>query len=212
MIRIVVYGSNSLIVAGLVKILECQSHLKMVGSFLNEFSPLFLDDCQADLLLLDSSPQMDWEWSQQLQQWMLTTKLKITGILLTDFLTTEEIDEYLQLGFKGFLPRSSDADEIMATINGVMAGLIVIHPELASFNETNSAITPLSPLEISLTSREAEILQLLGTGLDNKAIASTLQISKHTVKFHISSILAKLDVSSRTQAVTFALQKGLIRL
>jgi two-component system, NarL family, response regulator YdfI len=209
MIRIVIYGSNSLVLAGLVKILDCQSHLKVVGSFLDEISPIFLDDCQADLLLLEIAPQMDWEW---LQQWMLTTDLKITGILLTNSLTTEEIGEYLDLGFKGFLPRLIDADEIMAAINGVMAGLIVIHPELASFNETDSAITPLSQLEISLTSREAEILQLLGTGLDNKAIALTLQISKHTVKFHISSILSKLDVSSRTQAVTLGLRQGLIRL
>ena len=143
---------------------------------------------------------------------MLTTDSKITGILLTDSLTTEEMDEYLTLGFLGFLPLSIDAEEILTAIDAVMAGLIVIHLELAPFIQNPTAITPLSRTEVYLTPREIEILQLLGTGLDNKAIASKLQISKHTVKFHLSSIFTKLDVSSRTEAVTFGLRRGLIRL
>ena len=110
-----------------------------------------------------------------------------------------------------FLPRLLNTEEIIAAIDAVIAGLIVIHPELAAKSE-DSAITPLPELEIPLTTREVEILQLLGAGLDNKAIANVLQISKHTVKFHISSILSKLNVSSRTQAVTLGLRQGLIRL
>ncbi|MGL5833372.1 MAG: response regulator transcription factor, partial [Waterburya sp.] len=147
-----------------------------------------------------------------LEQWLSTSDLELAGILLTDSITTEEISEYLALGFKAFLPRLMSSNEIIAAIEAVVAGLIVIHPELAAFGESNPAITPLSQSEIYLTSREAEVLQLLGSGLDNKAIASTLQISKHTVKFHISSILSKLNVSSRTEAVTLGLRQGLIRL
>ena len=89
----------------------------------------------------------------------------------------------------------------------------MIHPELTSFDEGQPAIVPESQSENYLTPREVEVLQLLGTtGLDNKAIASRLQISKHTVKFHISSILSKLCVSSRTEAVTSGLRQGIIRL
>ena len=209
MIRIVVCGSNSVLLAGLVSILDCQSHLQVVDSFLTEARPISLSDRQADLLLIERSPDED-NWL--LEQWMLTTDFKTAGILLTDALTTEEIGEYLHLGFKGFLPRLINAEEITAAIDAVMAGLIVIHPELTSFGEPNPAITPLPQLEIALTSREFEILQLLKTGLDNKAIAAQLQISKHTVKFHISSILSKLNVSSRTQAVTLGLRQGIISL
>lgn len=220
MIRIVVYDSNSVVIAGVVSILEAlpRSDLQIVGSFVDETSLISMSDqrsCQAspdrafDLLLLERMPQEDLWW---LERWMLRVDFKIAGILLTDSIATEEIGEYLSLGFKAFLPRLTNTEEIIATIDAVMAGLIVIHPELASFGESDPAITPESQSEIYLTSREVEVLQLLGTGLDNKAIALRLQISKHTVKFHISSILSKLCVSSRTEAVTLGLRKGLIRL
>ena len=209
MIRICVFGSNSLLLAGLIGILDCQSHLQIVGSFLDELDPISLEDYLADLLLLEQTNIANWHW---LEQWMLTTDSKIAGILLIDSITTEEIDEYLSIGFRGFLPRLIDADEIVTAVDAVMAGLIVIHPELATFGETNVAIAPLPQPSVYLTPRETEVLQLLGTGLDNKAIASQLMISKHTVKFHISSIFSKLDVSSRTEAVTLGLQRGLIEL
>ena len=207
--RIVVCGSNSIVLAGLVAILDRQPDLQVVGSFPNEVSPILLNDCRADLLLLEQTPDVDWCW---LEGWMSTKDSPITGILLTDSLTAGEIEEYLDLGFKGFLPRPITLEEITAAIAALLVGLIVIHPDLASFNETDPAITPLPELEIPLTPREAEVLRLLGDGLDNKAIASRLQISKHTVKFHISSIFSKLDVSSRTEAVTWGLRRGLIRL
>lgn len=209
MIRLVIFGSNSLLLAGLVGILDRQSHFQVVGSFLDELDPSFLGNCQADLLLLEQTPNENWCW---LEQWMLTTDLKIVGILLIDSLTTKEISEYLRIGFKGFLPRLIDTDEIEKAIDAVMAGLIVIHPELAAFNEAYRAITPLSQSEVYLTPREIEVLQLLGTGLNNKAIAAQLQISQHTVKFHVSSIFAKLNVSSRIEAVTLGLQTGIIEL
>ena len=209
MIRICVFGSNSLLLAGLIGILDCQSHLQIVGSFLDELDPISLEDYLADLLLLEQTNIANWHW---LEQWMLTTDSKIAGILLIDSITTEEIDEYLSIGFRGFLPRLIDADEIVTAVDALMAGLIVIHPELATFGETHVAIAPLPQPSVYLTPRETEVLQLLGTGLDNKAIASQLMISKHTVKFHISSIFSKLDVSSRTEAVTLGLQRGLIEL
>jgi two-component system, NarL family, response regulator YdfI len=209
MTRIAVYDSKSVTIAGLVSILSRESDLQIVGSFVDEASFKAIANYQPDLLLLERIPDEDLCW---LEQWLSTSDLEVAGILLTDSLTTEEIAEYLALGFKAFLPRLINVAEILAAIEAVMAGLIVIHPELASFGETNPAITPLLQSEIYLTSREAEVLQLLGAGLDNKAIASTLQISKHTVKFHISSILSKLNVSSRTEAVTLGLRQGLIRL
>lgn len=209
MIRIVVCGSNSLLLAGLIAVVDGQSHLEIVGSFLDEIDLTFLAEKAVDLLLLEQTPNANW-W--QLEQWMLTTNRTIVGILLTDSLTTEEKYEYLDLGFLGFLPRSTNSEVLIAAIDAVVAGLIVIHPELTSIDENAPAITPLSQSEIYLTPRETEILQLLGEGLDNKAIANCLYISKHTVKFHISSIFSKLDVSSRTEAVTLGLRQRLIRL
>ena len=206
--RIVIYGSNSIVLAGLTSILAREPDVEIAGSFFNEDCLSFVEDSQADLLILEQTLPLN----RQLERWLSTTDIKITGILLTDSLVIEEINEYLSLGFLGFLPRSVDAEEIITAIDAVMAGLIVIHPDLAFMYQNDFAIAPLVRAEIYLTPREIEILQLLGDGLDNKAIASKLQISKHTVKFHLSSIFSKLNVSSRTEAVTFGLRKGLIRL
>lgn len=209
MIRIVVYDSNSVVIAGLVSILPHLPDLQIVGSFVDETSLISLSEHQPDLLLLERIPHEDLRW---LERWMLTIDFQIAGILLTDSLIAEEMNEYLSLGFKAFLPRLTNTNEIMVTIDAVMAGLIVIHPELASFADSDSVITPLPQSRRGLTSREVEVLQLLAAGLDNRAIASRLQLSKHTVKFHLSSIFSKLNVSSRTEAVTVGLRQGLILL
>ncbi|MEM7759048.1 MAG: response regulator transcription factor [Cyanobacteria bacterium P01_A01_bin.40] len=209
MIRIAVYDSNSVMIAGLVSILAQLPDLHLVGSFVDQASLTTISDRPFDLLLVEQLPEAEWWW---LEEWLLRVDFKLTGILLIDSLTTEEIDEYLHLGFKGFLPRLTTTESAIAIINAVMAGLIVIHPDLIPFNDSKPAITPEINAEIYLTAREVEVLQLLGVGLDNKAIASTLTISKHTVKFHLSSIFSKLDVSSRTEAVTLGLRQGLIRL
>lgn len=204
MIEIVVYGSNSLLLAGLISTLNRQENLRVVHSSLNQ-TLISAIEFQPDLLLLEQ-PDQDW-WFDPAQ---LPPDFDLPMILLKDSLTFGEMNEYCSLGFKAFLPRLIVVEEIIAAINAVMLGLIVIHPELAEF-EAESAITPVPTLDY-LTSREREVLQLLADGLDNKAIALQLQISKHTVKFHISSILAKLGVSSRTEAVTFGLRQGLILL
>ena len=207
MIEIIIYGSNSLLIAGLIGILNQQENIRIVNSFVEEIDLTSVIEYRPDLLLIELPPDADW-WFDLAQ---LPPDFKLPIILLRDSLTHSEASEYLDLGFKAFLPRSITADEVIAAINAVMLGLIVIHPDLECLGEDNSAITPVS-VATHLTSREIEVLQLLAEGLNNKAIALKLQISKHTVKFHISSILSKLDVSSRTEAVTFGLRQGLILL
>lgn len=208
MLKVIVHSSNSVILAGLVSIINSQSNLQVIGSSFDRASLIALIERQPDLVLLERLPDEDY-W---LEQFALSIDFDLSLVLLTDSVTAKEIGEYIALGIKAFLPRLSGATEIIAAIDAVVAGLIVIHPEIASFGESDSAITPLPQLEIPLTPREIEVLQLLATGLDNKAIALELRISKHTVKFHISSILSKLNVSSRTEAVTFGLRRGLIWL
>ena len=207
MIRTIVYDSQSILIPGLISILNNRSELEIVGSFTDENSLTLLSDCAPNLLLLEQATNVDLWW---LWQWLETIDFEITGILFSDFLRLGEINEYLDLGFKGFLPRQVNLAEINTTIETVTTGLIVFHPDLF-FKNNNAAIVPLEP-QVNFTSREMEVFQLLGIGLDNKAIAQALHISKHTVKFHISSILSKLDVSSRTEAVASGLRQGIIRL
>lgn len=122
------------------------------------------------------------------------------------------------LGLRGWGVLAPDAlpEEISAAIHAVARGLVVLPEALAerlldeSFPGAPDAIVdePSEPL----TSREREVLELLGRGLSNRLIAGELHISEHTVKFHVSSVYAKLGVSSRVGAVSQGARRGLISL
>jgi DNA-binding NarL/FixJ family response regulator len=113
------------------------------------------------------------------------------------------------------LPRDASAAELQAAVLAVAQGLVVLGPLLAERLQNQRALTTAAlteqPLE-PLTPREQEVLELLSQGLPNKLIARRLQISEHTVKFHVSSLIAKLGAGSRTDAVSRAARLGLIAL
>ena len=116
---------------------------------------------------------------------------------------------------RAVLPREASAEAVVAAVHGAAAGLIVLSP---------SVIEAFAPPQLALaaerfvagdnplTPREIEILGMLAEGLGNKVIARRLGISDHTVKFHVGSIMSKLGASSRTEAVTLGVRRGLIML
>ena len=116
-----------------------------------------------------------------------------------------------------YLRKEADSDEIAGAVRAVAAGLVVLDRLLAPsfcpplpFAPTLAAES-LLPDE-TLTPREREVIQLMAQGLPNKNIAARLSISLHTVKFHVASILAKLNANSRTEAVTQGARRGLVTL
>jgi len=115
----------------------------------------------------------------------------------------------------GYLPREVDATELITAVRTVHAGLSVLHPTLAQGlflpGVTVRSAAPGEAVD-ELTARELEVLALLAEGIPNKAIARRLGISDHTVKFHVGSVLSKLDASSRTEAVRIGARRGLIAL
>ena len=116
----------------------------------------------------------------------------------------------LRSGARGALPRTASTDQIVSAVLAVSAGLVVRGPTDAnSPARVQMALDTAAP---SLTRREIEILGLLAEGLGNRAIATRLAISEHTVKSHITSIFSKLDVSTRAEAVADAARLGLIML
>jgi DNA-binding NarL/FixJ family response regulator len=117
----------------------------------------------------------------------------------------------LRLGVNGILANDATATDIVAALIAAAAGLVVVQPEIASLLISAPRL-PLAPAQQALTQREIEVLRMLAEGMSNKRIAHQLYLSEHTVKFHISSIFAKLSVSSRTEAVTIGLRRGLILL
>jgi DNA-binding NarL/FixJ family response regulator len=124
----------------------------------------------------------------------------------------------LRNGVRGFLLADASAEDVGAALRVVARGFLVLPPVLG---RALPVMTPLVAPDLGaadlggeqpLTDREREVLQLLALGLPNKSIARQLNVSEHTIKFHVGSILAKLDAGSRTEAVTRAARRGILAL
>ena len=138
-------------------------------------------------------------------------------ILLVDN-PARRISEALPAGVRAVLPRNITSVEIAAAIEAVAAGLYVFHPSdidsIPTLRPPQSEASPElgEPLVEHLTPREIEVLQLLSAGLGNKEIAARLNISEHTAKFHVASIMGKLGAATRTEAVTLGIRHGLVMI
>ncbi|MHB8627640.1 MAG: response regulator [Aggregatilineales bacterium] len=132
-------------------------------------------------------------------------------IVLTAFNTDDRIVNSIQAGAQGYLLKGAPRSEIFNAIRVVHAGGSLLHPLVAS-RLIQSVRTPDSPPAETLTEREMDVMRLLAQGKANKEIAATLNITERTVKFHVAAILGKLDAGNRTEAVTLAVQRGLIAL
>ncbi|HFU4092308.1 TPA: response regulator [Streptococcus suis] len=128
-------------------------------------------------------------------------------VILTSYLDNEKIYPVLEAGARGYMLKTSSADEILAAIRKVALGEYAIETEVEKKVEHHKRRPDLHD---DLTAREREILTLLAKGYDNQRIADESFISLKTVKTHVSNILSKLAVSDRTQAVVYAFQHGLV--
>ncbi|MBD2193992.1 MULTISPECIES: response regulator transcription factor [Calothrix] len=211
MIRVVVVATSPVVRVGLAAVVgSANSQLTVVGSAADLDSlTREIGELQPDVVLLDlgSNPQPSiWEKLLLIQE----EQDSLEFLMIVEEPETIDLEAAISSGIRGILPGESTESEIIAGLIAIAQGLIVLHPDfldLLSFRE-KVATTPV----ITLTPREIEVLEMLGSGLGNKAIAKQLQISEHTVKFHISSIFQKLAVSSRTEAVTVGVRLGLIML
>jgi NarL family two-component system response regulator YdfI len=138
-------------------------------------------------------------------------------ILLVDH-PTRMTSGALPAGVRAVLPRNINSTEIAAAIEAVAAGLYVFHPadidSIPTLRPPQSETVPElgEPIVEHLTPREIEVLQLLSAGLGNKEIAARLNISEHTAKFHVASIMGKLGAATRTEAVTLGIRHGLVMI
>lgn len=128
-------------------------------------------------------------------------------VILTSYLDNEKIYPVLEAGARGYMLKTSSADEILSAIRKVARGEYAIETEVEKKVEHHKRYPDLHE---DLTAREREILTLLAKGYDNQRIADESFISLKTVKTHVSNILSKLEVSDRTQAVVYAFQHGLV--
>jgi DNA-binding NarL/FixJ family response regulator len=126
-------------------------------------------------------------------------------IILTTFDTDADISKAIKAGAKGYLLKDAQREELLESIRRVHAGETCIPPAMVAKLAAGMS-------NQSLTGREVEVLKLLASGKSNKEIGSNLYISETTVKSHLRSIFTKLNVLSRTEAITAANRRGLIQL
>ncbi len=119
--------------------------------------------------------------------------------------------EALRLGVRAILPRDAGADEILSAVEAAAAGLALIRPHELERLLAASPV-PAAAQPSNLTARELEVLRMIAEGAANKTIAWKLNISEHTVKFHVASILSKLGAGTRTEAVAIGVRRGLVML
>lgn len=213
MIQVMVVAASPVVRAGLLAVLTINPRLTVVGSASNLDAVLGeVGQLQPDVVLFDLGSNLQesvWEKLLLFQEEQYPAAI----IVIVKELDSVNLEAALRSGVKGILADTSTELEIVAAVEALAAGLVVLHPDAVELLPFKNSIPekPLSPVQ-TLTPREIEVLEMLGSGMGNKAIATKLHISDHTVKFHVSSIFSKLGVSSRTEAVSVGVRLGLILL
>jgi DNA-binding NarL/FixJ family response regulator len=208
-IRIVLADDHPIVREGLASVLETQPDFAVVGQANDGAEAVDLVSAlQPDIVLLDlEMPHLD---GVQALRAMRAENANVRALVFTAFDTDDRIIGAVQAGARGYLLKGAPRDELFSAIRVVAQGGSTLQPVVAAkLMERMSG--PAAAPDV-LTDRELEVLQLMAQGLQNKEIAAHLQISERTVKFHVSAVLAKLEVGNRTEAVRVAVQRGLVRL
>lgn len=207
MIRVLVAANSVVVRAGLEAIVSTSSALSVVGSATLDGIDRQIDALAPDVVLLA------WDLEDDLSAILTSDDLGAIAIVLLVEELSGGIAESLRQQVRGILPTHASEREITIAIEAAHAGLTVLHSGAIDALLPSLPVAPQpAPQTQSLTPREIEVLTMMAEGLANKSIARRLQISEHTVKFHIGSIFSKLDAASRTEAVMLGARQGLILL
>jgi len=201
-VRILVVADEMLARAGLASLLTDQRGVKVVGQADGKSLEGELEIYQPDILV----------WDVGMGGVLSVFPDDVPAIaLVADGTVASQVRG---LGVEGVLPRDASPKLIVSAMTAVMQGLVVVDPSFAAALSTPRAVSDSSEQvgQIDVTPRELEVLRQLAQGTSNKAIAYELDISEHTVKFHVNSLMTKLDARNRTEAVVIATRTGLIPL
>jgi DNA-binding NarL/FixJ family response regulator len=131
-------------------------------------------------------------------------------VAVTSFIEEEKVTAALEAGASGYLLKDAGADEVAAAVRAAYAGEVHLDPQVAKLLAARLRTRAAPPVTDALTPRELDVLRLVAKGAANKEIAAELAITEHTARTHVGNILAKLGLSSRTQAAIWALENKVI--
>ena len=206
-IRILLADDHTVVRSGLSAVLAMQDDFKIVGEAGDGEEALRLcESLHPNVVLMDLlMPKLDGVSATKVikERWP-----QMQVIALTSFKEKEYVEGALKAGANGYLLKNVSADELVNAVRRAVAGQPSLSPEAAQvlINKVNKHTQP----GLDMTEREKEILALMVEGLSNNKIAERLTINQSTVKFHVSNVLSKLGVTSRTEAVAIALKRRLV--
>ncbi|MBA4419549.1 MAG: DNA-binding response regulator [Anaerolinea sp.] len=204
-IRVLIVDDHDMLREGLTSFLRAFPDLEMVGEASSGSEAIRLcRDLKPEVVLIDLiMPEIDGVSAIQVIHQELPD---IHFIALSSFNEDDLIKAALRAGATGYLLKNVSADRLAEAIRASNVGLPILSPEIAQII-LQKHDSPVTPNGNRLSHREKEVLNLMITGLSNAEIGSQLNISTFTVKNHVSNILVKMNVSSRTEAVSQALQR-----
>ena len=207
-VRVLITDDHGVVRQGLRMFLSLDPELEVVGEAANGEEALRMArDLSPDVVLMDLvMPVMDGISATGAIRSELPD---VEVIALTSVLEDASVTGAVKAGAIGYLMKDTEAEELGRAIKAAAEGRVYLAPEAAA-RLMREVRTPESPE--TLTERETEVLQLLARGKANKQIATSLYVTEKTVKAHVSSILAKLGVQSRTQAALYAVRAGLVSM
>jgi len=210
--RILVVDDQNLFRSGLVRLLEADSRVQVVGQAADGLDAVKkVTALKPDVILMDlKMPNLD---GIEATRRIVAEHPKVKILILTTFETDSYVLQALRAGASGYVLKDAQIDSIVSSVLAVMSGERVMASAVA-----NRVIDMLSgnstPKEFydGLTAREVEILKLIAMGQPNKQIARRLDISEKTVRNHVSNMYEKLHIYDRSQAVLYAVRKGLVEI
>jgi len=211
-IRVMIADDHSLIREGLRQLLEFDGSIQVVGEAGDGEECLEkITLVRPQVLLLDIN--MPKKNGIKVLEQLKKQKSNVKVLILTVHNEVEYLLKAVDIGVDGYILKDAESAEIKKAINAVVNGDNYIQPNLVPALNNRLVTRDVDKEKIeSLTRRELELLIQVASGLSNKEIALSLDISERTVKNHISNIFKKIDVSDRTQAAVFAIKNDLIKL
>lgn len=207
MIRVLIVDDHPMVRSGLTALLSAYDDLELAGEASNGREAVqACAQAKPDVVLMDLiMPEMDGAAATRA---IRENDPRVRVIVLTSFKEDELVQGALKAGAIGYLLKNISADELARAIRAAHAGRPTLAPEATQV--LIHATTQPPAVGSDLTEREREVLALMIEGLSNHDIASKLYVSQSTIKFHVSSILSKLYVTNRTEAVALAVKQKLV--
>ncbi|MFN2290918.1 MAG: response regulator [Anaerolineae bacterium] len=211
-IRVLVTDDHAIVRKGICALLATEQGIEVVGEAKDGYEAISqAESLNPDVILMDLvMPGLD---GLDATEHILAAQPKVRILVLTSFAGDDKIFPAIKAGALGYLLKDSGPDELVQAIQQVHRGESSLDPVIARrvLQEFSQPLKRLSGMA-GLTGREMEVLRLLAKGCTNREISEQLDIAEATVRTHVSSILSKLKLSSRTQAALYALREGLVSL